>query len=229
MRGVRRGVDAQLLQIEVLVEALEEELAATEHDGCGRDSQLVDVPTGERLPDHVSTAAHRHVLVASRCPRQLDRPVEPVDEEEPGRGVGCILGAVRDDVESAAEGVGAAPRPGGVVHPAAHDPRADVGDHGVVVRVVLRRHVEGVLAVVGPRTAHHPVVQPLAADAQPALGSVVGSGDVAVDRGRDACDDLACSWAHVCLLMSPLPTVAARENSSRPETENTLQFCDDRV
>src|SRR5881398_3491739 len=51
------------------------------------------------------------------------------------------------------------------------DPRPDVGDPAVVELPVLGRHGERVLPVVGPRTAHHPVVQPFAADAQATAGA----------------------------------------------------------
>src|SRR5262245_15738516 len=52
-------------------------------------------------------------------------------------------------------------------------------------------HREVVATLVGPRAAHHPVVQALATPSQAGLRAVAGTGDVAVDRRGDGCDDLA--------------------------------------
>jgi len=46
-------------------------------------------------------------------------------------------------------------------------------------------HGELVAALVGPRAAHHPVVQALATPAEAVLRPVIGTGDVAVDRRGD--------------------------------------------
>ena len=63
----------------------------------------------------------------------------------------------------------------------------------LVVLPVRAVHTVGVAAVVGvrPRATHHPVVETLAPDAEAVLRPVLRPHDVAVDRGRDGCDDLA--------------------------------------
>src|SRR6266498_4094224 len=74
---------------------------------------------------------------------------------------------------------------------AMHGPDKECYDELVVELLVGAMHREVVTAVVGPRAAHHPVVQALSALAQAVLGSVIWSGDETVDRRGDGCDDLA--------------------------------------
>ena len=95
------------------------------------------------------------------------------------------------DEQGAAERVLASPPPRGLVHPATADRGAHVGHEQVEERPVLVTHLAALLGLVAPRPAEDPVVQALPTDTQSAAGAVIGPGDVAVDRGRDARENLA--------------------------------------
>ena len=58
--GVRRAPHAQHLEVEVLLEALEQPLAATQHHRRRRDGELVDDAGREPLADQVGAAAEGH-------------------------------------------------------------------------------------------------------------------------------------------------------------------------
>ena len=134
----------------------------------------------------------RETSLPSACARAAASAAsKPSTNSNRGRGVRLVLDPVGEHDERAREGVGAAPRAGGVVHPAADDAGAEAGGECVVEGAVGLTHLGGVLAVVGPWPAHDPVVQPLAAGPEPVAGAVVGSGDVAVERHGDGGDDLA--------------------------------------
>ena len=81
-RGVAGLPDAELLEVERLREPVEEPLAGAEHHGRDDDSQLVDVPGGQRLADEVRAAHHVDLLVAGRGPGPLDRLGEAAGEGE---------------------------------------------------------------------------------------------------------------------------------------------------
>src|SRR5437588_6920650 len=112
--------------------------------------------------------------------------------------------------------------------------------------LVLPGRRSKLLRVVGPGAAKHPVVETLAALAEPAAGSVVRSGDVAVQRHRDRRDNTrhGCASTHSGLgtldeapsRKSSVCARAAREKRSggggpsggaaeQPERKGTLELC----
>jgi hypothetical protein len=99
---------------------------------------------------------------------------------------------MRQHDQRAGERVGAAPSSRGLVHVAADDPAAQPRGERLEVLPVRAGHPVGVVAIVGvgPRATHHPVVQTLTADAEAVLRPVLRPHNVAIDRGRDGCDDL---------------------------------------
>src|SRR5207253_11485697 len=101
------------------------------------------------------------------------------------------------DEEGQAPRVLVTPVPGGLVRPAPADDRADALDRLSEPGRVLARRLASRLALVRPRPAEHPVVQPLAALAEPLAGAVVGARDVAVHGRRDPCEYLG----HLNLLL----------------------------
>ena len=147
---------------------------------------------------------------AARACRMTSAPPPMATSPSPAASVACGEGRVEvgDEPEArcrppagprcggsartgARERVRPAPRARRVVHAAADHSGGQRRDELVVELLVPAVHREVVAAVVGPRAAHHPVVQALATPAQALLGPVVGTGDVAVDRRGDGCDDLA--------------------------------------
>jgi hypothetical protein len=171
---------AGLLEVDRLREAVEQALAAAEDHGRDDDRQLVDQPGGERLADHVGAAHDVDVLVARRLARAGDRVLDAVDEHE-RVAVRLVAGSVRDDEERQAPRVAVAPAAGRLVGEAPADDGADAL-HGVLEPAgVLRRRIAAGLVVVAPRAAEDPVVQALAARAEPLPVPVVRTGDVAVD------------------------------------------------
>ena len=143
------------------------------------------------------------VLVAGSGLGPLDGLRDPVDEHEVV-ALGLLLGSVRDDEGRDAPRVLVAPVPRRLVHPPARDRGAHPGEGGIHPLLLDPAQagpgLGARLRVVGPRPAEDPVVQPLAALSQAHGRAVVGSGDVAVDRGRDARAHLA----HLCLLVLAL-------------------------
>ena len=183
------------------------------------DRQLVDEPGLERLADDVGAAHDVDVLVAGGLASPADRLVDARDERERA-ALRLLLGPVRDDEERQAPRVLVAPVLGGLVRPAPADDRADPAtspreSHSASSPVASPLG----LVVVRPRAAEDPVVQPLAALAEPLARVVVRAGDVAVDRRRDPCQ-------HLCHRSSPfrgrvseassVETVAAPRTHRRP-------------
>src|SRR5438270_892564 len=129
------------------------------------------------------------VLAAGSLRGSLDGLPHAGHEREGAAGR-LLLRPVRDDEERQSPGVLVAPVPGRFVRPATADDRAHTRNRlrqpgGVLAgRLALR------LALVRPRPAEHPVVQPLAALAEPLAGAVVRARDVAVDGRRDPCEHL---------------------------------------
>src|SRR4051812_48531550 len=97
-RRERRLAHAEVLELERLLEAVEEPLAAAEYDGRDDDRQLVDQPGCERLPDDVGAAHDVDVLAARRLLRALDRLRDALDERE-GAALRLLLRPMRDDEE----------------------------------------------------------------------------------------------------------------------------------
>src|SRR5207253_1473178 len=93
--------------------------------------------------------------------------VLPPGHEREGAARRLFLRAVRDDEERHSPRVLVAPVSGGLVRPAPADDRADPGDCLRQPGGVLARRLAPRLAVVRPRPAEHPVVQPLATLAEP--------------------------------------------------------------
>jgi len=149
--------------------------------------ELVHDPCRQPLPDQVGSAAERHGALARELTRLGHRRLEAVDEEETGRGVGLVLGPVREHDQRAGERVGPTPRAGALVHRAADDPAAQTLGEAVEELLVGAVHPLGVVAVVGvgPRTAHDPVVEALAPDAEALARVVVRPDDVPVERDGD--------------------------------------------
>ena len=105
VRGVGRRPDLADLEVEVLVEAVEERLAGTEHDRRGGDDELVDVARGDGLADDVGAPADRDVAVAGHRLGLLEGTVEVADEGEAGRGIGGVVGAVGEHEEGPGNGL----------------------------------------------------------------------------------------------------------------------------
>src|SRR5512133_1483194 len=191
--GVLRTPGAEHLEVDILLESLEQPLPAAQHERRGGDRELVDHARHETLADQVGTTTEGDPAVTGELARLQQRGVEAVNEQEARTRIGLVLGAVGQHNQRAGEWIGAAPGARGVVHVAADDPAAKpVGDR-LVVLPVRAVHAVGVVAVVavGPRATHHPVMEALAPDAEAVLRPVLRPHDVAVDRGRDGCDDLA--------------------------------------
>jgi hypothetical protein len=91
---------------------------------------------------------------------------------------------MRDDEHRDAEAGILTPAVDHVVHRAADDP----GATGAEQELLVDRRRRAPLAAVAPGAAEDPVVQPLAALAEARAGSVVRTGDVAVQRYRDPCE-----------------------------------------
>jgi len=101
-----------------------------------------------------------------------------------------FLGPVRDDEERQSPGVLVVPMPGRLVRRSSADDRADARDRVRQPGSVLTRRLALRLARIRPRPAEHPVVQSLAALAEPLVRTVVRACDVPVDRHRDRCKNL---------------------------------------
>src|SRR4029453_12299104 len=191
--GVLRTPSAAPLGVDILREPPAQPLPAAQHERRGGDRELVYYSRRETLADQVGATTEGDPAVAGELARLHQRGVEAVNEQEARTRIGLVLGAVGQHNQRAGEWVGAAPGASGVVHVAADDPAAKpVGDR-LVVLPVRAAHTVGVVAVVAvrPRATHHPVVEALATDAEAVLRPVLRPHDVAVDRGRDDCDDLA--------------------------------------
>src|SRR5262249_59709924 len=188
-RRVRRLPDAEVLELERAVETVEQALAAPEDDRRDDDRQLVDEFCLERLPDDVGAAHHVDVLVAGGRDGLLDGLPDSRHERE-ATALGLVLGTVRDDEERQAPRVLAAPVLRGLVGPTAADDGTYARHRLFEPRGALARRLSSRTALVCPRPAEHPVVQPLAALAQALAGAVVQSGDAAVDGCSDACQNL---------------------------------------
>src|SRR5690348_2120190 len=219
MGGMRGAVDPGHLEVDVPVEPVEQPLACAEDHRSCRDDQLIDLPRRQRLPDDVGAAADGDVAVTGRLSRLGQRRFEVRDEPEAGLGRRLVRGAVGDHEQGPGERVGPAPRAGRVVHAAA-DHRGRYRRSELVVELLVGAvHREFVAALVGPRPAHHPVMQALAAPAQAILRTVVRPGDVTVNRRGDRCDDLAHGSSSVeCrqdrLGRGPRLIASAREHSA---------------
>src|SRR5262245_49859855 len=178
-----------MLEVERPGEPLEQPLAAAEDDRGDDDRELVDETCLERLPDDVRAAHDVDVLATGGFPGALDRLLDAGDEREPA-ALGLLLGPVRHDEERHGPRVLAAPGICRVVGPAAGDDRAEPRHRLVQPDGVLARRLAQVFLVVRPRAAEHPVVETLAALAEPLPGAVVPAGDVAVYRRRDPSENL---------------------------------------
>src|SRR5262249_53812561 len=212
-RRVRRLPDAEVLELERAVETVEQALAAPEDDRRDDDRQLVDEFRLERLPDDVCAAHHVDVLVAGCRGGLLDRLPDSRHERE-ATAFGLVLGTVRDDEERQAPRVLAAPAPRGLARPAAADDGTYARHrlfepHGALARPLSTRS-----ALVCPRPAEHPVVQPLAALAEALAGAVVRPGDVPVDRRRDACQNLRHRKSPLTFAVENYDRSSGRESSS---------------
>ena len=131
VRGVRRADDVDHLEVDVVLEPVEEPLAAAEDHRRRRDDQLVDPAGRQALADQVRSPAEAHVAVAGRLDREVEGVVEAGDEVEAALDRRLVLEPVRQHHHRPAERVGAAPRARGVVHPAAADAGAEPGDQPV--------------------------------------------------------------------------------------------------
>ena len=113
-----------MLELEGVREAVEESLAAAEHDRRHDDRQLVQQTGRQRLTDHVGAAHHADVLAVGGLGRPSHRLLDPVDEDEVV-ALRLLLRPVRDDEERQSPRVGVAPVAGGLVGPTSADDRAD--------------------------------------------------------------------------------------------------------
>ena len=163
-------------------------------DRCGRDDELVDLARRQRP----AGSRRRHRRRRRRRRRRARAPSasaasKPATNKKPALGSGWS--SVRWVSTNNGPGNGLVPpqAPAASYMPRPTIPDARPSVSAVVELLVRRRASVGVVAVVGvgPRATHHPVVQALAPDAEAVLRPVVRSDDVAVDRGRDGCDDLA--------------------------------------
>ena len=125
------------------------------------------------MPNHVGAAHDVHVLVAGGLDRAADRLLDAGHECE-RTALGLLLRPVRDDEERQAPRVLVAPVPGRLVGPASTDDRSDAGHRLLEPGGVLAGRLASRLRVVRPRAAEDPVVQPLAALAEPLPGPSFG-------------------------------------------------------
>src|SRR5215218_4847781 len=208
-RRVLRLPYAQVLEVERLREPVEQPLAAAEDDRRDDDRQVVDELGLQRLADDVGAAHDVDVLPAGCFARSLDGLRHPGHERE-AVALRLFLRPVRDDEEGQPPRVLVAPVPGGLVRPASADDGARAGDPLLEPGGVLSGRFARRLVLVRPRPAEHPVVQPLAAVAEPLRGAVVRACDVPVHGCRDACENLRHRKSPLVVVESvPLKTVRA--------------------
>src|SRR5215207_7700768 len=173
-----------MLQLKWLREPVEEPLAAAHDHGRDDDAQLVDDPGLEGLADDLRATHDLNVLVARRLPRALDRGLDSGNEAEPA-ALRLLLGPVGHDEERQPPGVLVAPVAGRLVRAPAADDRANPRGDRREPFGVLAGGIALQLVVVCPGSAEDPVVQPLAALAEPLPGTVVRPSDVPVNGRRD--------------------------------------------
>lgn len=160
--------------------------------------------------------------VAGQLARPRQRGVEPVDEDEAGARVGLVLAWGRWVTTTSGPGKGLVPpqvpAASYIVRPTTAAPRPAVPSRRTRGR---RLHAVGVVTVVlvGPRPAHDPVVQVLAAAAQALAGAVVRPHHTPVDRRSGRCDDLShvVLLVRSCLVVRPGPPHQLIADAARRE------------
>ena len=156
---------------------LEQPLAPAQDERGHDERELVDVPTRERLTDHIGSAHDVHVLIARRDPAPCSIAPSRLPTNANASPAGCSL--VRwVTMKKAVRGSPGRPVVRRLVRPAPRDDRPETAHRLVHPSLVLARHPPRRLGVIAPGTAEHPVVQALPALAETAARPIVRARDV---------------------------------------------------
>src|SRR5579884_1061509 len=170
---------------------LEEALSRSEQNRRDGEHELLDDTRVEVLSEQLAAAHDDHILLSGgvagtpECHlRAAGLEVEArVALDEPLRRT------VRHHEDRNAEARLVSPAPGNLIHGPSDNQRSRGGKGATEIALIdLVRRSSGI--AIAPGAAEHPVMQALAAAAQPLLRPVVGPGDVTVERHGEACDNL---------------------------------------